>query len=152
MDVGNLQLIIGANDPTKTRVYFAYKSVAGSVGQFDKILSYDWALDRWAPAVTSGEYIASLSKPGVSLEGVDAAFGQGVPVAATSMTTAGLWTTAGAQLVAGQGVQVTSSAGSTGLPSRFVAATPYYVMTTSLTTSTFKLSAVWWRGGPRKAR
>jgi hypothetical protein len=44
-------------------------------------------------------------------------------------------------LTAGQGVQVTTTTGSSNLPSGFAGGTPYYVMTTNLTTSTFKLSA-----------
>lgn len=75
LDQSNLQLFIGSSDPRTTVVYWAYKSVNGSTGRFDKILAYDWALDLWAPISLSGEYLATLSKPGVTLEGVDAAYG-----------------------------------------------------------------------------
>lgn len=75
IDGGNIQLMIGANDPRTTRVYWAYKSINGVTGSFDKILCYDWALDRWTPITASGEYITSLSKPGITLEGIDAAYG-----------------------------------------------------------------------------
>ena len=78
VDTGNLQLFIGANDPTQTRVYWAYKSVNGVTGQFDKVLCYDWALDKWTILKFSGEYLASLSKPGITLEGVDAAYGSDI--------------------------------------------------------------------------
>jgi hypothetical protein len=72
VDRSNLQLVIGASDPTSTRVYFAYKSQQGAAGQFDKVLCYDWALKRWTPLLVSGEYIASLAKPGLTLEQLDA--------------------------------------------------------------------------------
>ena len=75
VDQSAIQLVIGASDPTSTRVYWAYKSLAGTSGQFDQILCYDWALDKWTPIVTSGEYIASLAKPGITLEQVDTIYG-----------------------------------------------------------------------------
>jgi hypothetical protein len=76
LDTGNLQLCIGAADPRTSRVYFAYKSLAGQTGLFDKILTYDWALDRWGPPIASlGEYLASLAKPGLTLENLNAISG-----------------------------------------------------------------------------
>lgn len=71
VDNGNLRLVIGAHDPSSTRVVFAYKSISGFANRFDKILSYDWGLERWAPQLTEGEYLATLSKPGISLESLD---------------------------------------------------------------------------------
>ncbi len=75
VDRGNLQLVIGASDPTHTLVYWAYKSGQGLQGLFDKILVFDYALPkagRWAiiEGVT-GEYIATLAKPGITLEQLD---------------------------------------------------------------------------------
>lgn len=78
VDTGNLQLMIGASDPRSTRVYWAYKSVNGAEGRFDTILIYDWALERWTKVSVSGEYIATLSRPGITLEGVDAAYGSNI--------------------------------------------------------------------------
>lgn len=72
VDRGNLQLVIGASDPTSTRVYWAYKSQQGSAGFFDTMLAYDYALDRWSRISVSGEYLASLAKPGLTLEQMDA--------------------------------------------------------------------------------
>jgi hypothetical protein len=45
-DSGSIQMIIGAADPAQTRIYWAYKSSSGTTGQFDKVLCYDYALDR----------------------------------------------------------------------------------------------------------
>ncbi len=78
LDQSNLQLFIGSSDPRTTVVYWAYKSVNGATGRFDKILAYDWALDLWTPIAMTGEYLATLSKPGITLEGVDAAYGSNI--------------------------------------------------------------------------
>lgn len=72
VDKGNLQLVLGASDPTATRVYWAYKSQQGVAGLFDTLLLYDYALDRWGRIKVSGEYLASLAKPGLTLEQLDA--------------------------------------------------------------------------------
>jgi hypothetical protein len=70
-DSGSLQLVIGCADPAATRVYWAYKSLAGQANLFDKIIVYDYALDRAALLLVSGEYLASLAKPGLTLENLD---------------------------------------------------------------------------------
>jgi hypothetical protein len=76
VDTGSLQLMIGAYEPKATRVYWAYKSLAGSAGLFDKVLIYDYAIDRWALANgISGEYIATLARPSLTLEGLDSISG-----------------------------------------------------------------------------
>lgn len=71
----NLQLVIGASDPTATRVYWAYKSGTGGTALFDKILCYDWSIGQhgeWSIIPMSGEFLASLAKPGLTLEQLDA--------------------------------------------------------------------------------
>lgn len=75
VDRGNLQLVIGGTDPTHTRFYWAYKSGQGLAGLFDKILTYDWSMPpgkQWTILNVVGEYIASLAKPGLTLEQLDA--------------------------------------------------------------------------------
>jgi hypothetical protein len=71
LDKGNLQLFIGAADPRTTRVYWAYKSVSGTTGLYDKILGYDSALDRWFTLSMSGEYLLGVSQTGLTLENLD---------------------------------------------------------------------------------
>jgi hypothetical protein len=71
VDSASLQLIIGAADPRGSRVFWAYKSLAGTTGLFDRMLCYDWALDRWTRIAMMGEYLATLSKPGLTLENLD---------------------------------------------------------------------------------
>jgi hypothetical protein len=72
VDSSSLQLMVGAYDPKTSRIYWAYKSLAGQSGLFDKALVYDFVLDRWA-VITGwmGEYIATLARPGLTLEGLD---------------------------------------------------------------------------------
>lgn len=71
LDKGNLQLFIGAADPRSTRVYWAYKSVSGTVGAYDKLLGYDFLLDRFFPVSVTGEYLLGISQTGLTLENLD---------------------------------------------------------------------------------
>lgn len=70
-DGDQLEFLIAATDPTATRVYWAYKSTTGTLGQFDKILIYDYILARWAKANVSGQHLFSLAQPGLTLENLD---------------------------------------------------------------------------------
>ncbi|MDP1868260.1 MAG: hypothetical protein Q8L13_18230 [Bradyrhizobium sp.] len=71
LDKGNLQLFMGAADPRSTRVYWAYKSVSGTVGTYDRLLGYDFLLDRFFPVSVSGEYLLGISQTGLTLENLD---------------------------------------------------------------------------------
>lgn len=78
VDTGNLHMVIGVHDPSHTRVMWAYKSNNGATGLFDKVLCYEEALDKWSLIQISGEFIYSLARPGITLEGVDAAYGSNI--------------------------------------------------------------------------
>ena len=66
------QLVIAAADPVSHAVVWSYQSIDGSAsGLFDTLLTYNWALNKWTPVALSGEYISSLSRPGLTLEGLD---------------------------------------------------------------------------------
>ena len=150
-DFTHPELLQGSNDPTHTRVMWAYKSVGNSAPTADKILIYDWALDRWT-IVTGGGYgggvftLAPLAKPSLSLEGVDAAFGTGTVRNITALTTSAAGSVFTADqgptaLTAGQGIIVTVSATTTStLPAVLVPSTPYYIAASNLTTSAFSLT------------
>jgi hypothetical protein len=71
LDKGNLQLFMGATDPRSTRVYWSYKSVSGAIGVYDKLLGYDYLLDRFFPVSVSGEYLLGMSQTGLTLENLD---------------------------------------------------------------------------------
>ena len=75
VDKSALQLVIGATDPTATRVYWAFKSTAGQAGLFDLILCYDWSIGdkgKWSVIPCSGQYLANLARPGLTLHQLDA--------------------------------------------------------------------------------
>ena len=74
LDKGSLELFMGAADPRNTRVFWAYKSTNGQLGRFDKLLCYDWTLDRFTPIATIGQYLLQMSQPGITLEGVGAIY------------------------------------------------------------------------------
>ena len=46
-------------------MFWVYKSNSGTVGLFDKLLCYDYVLQRWAPIAMRGGYLGSLSQPGL---------------------------------------------------------------------------------------
>jgi hypothetical protein len=71
LDKGNLQLLIGASDPRTSRVYWAYKSISGQTGLYDKILGYDYVLDQWFSLSDNGEYLLGISQTGLTLESLD---------------------------------------------------------------------------------
>lgn len=78
IDIGNLQLLIGAPDPQGTRVFWGYKTQSGSASTFNKLLCYDFGIGefgRWAPADVSGEYLAWLIAPGITLDALDSVSG-----------------------------------------------------------------------------
>lgn len=71
-DSASLGLVIGASDPSSNVVIWAYKSQdGGQDGLFDSMISYDWAINRWTVVSMTGEYLASLARPGQTLEGLD---------------------------------------------------------------------------------
>lgn len=71
LDKTDLKLFIGASDPRSTRVFWAYKSTSGTTGLYDKIIGYDYALDRWFQISMTGEYLLGMSQPGITLENLD---------------------------------------------------------------------------------
>ncbi len=141
VDSSRFDLFIGSADPAAQRVYWAYKSVNGSNDLFDTILMYDWVLDRWSKTKIMGEYLTPLSRPGLTLETVDAAYGTGTPVALTSIsssTSAAVFTKASHGLTAGQGILLTTTGA---LPAPLAINTPYYIKATALSSDTFEVSA-----------
>ncbi len=71
LDKTELRMFIGAADPRSSVAPWAYKSPTGTPGLFDKLIRSDDALDRFFPITTSGEYLLSLSQPGITLENLD---------------------------------------------------------------------------------
>ena len=66
------QLLIGAADPAQNIVVWGYQSIDGAqTSYFDKLIIYDWSLQRWAIAEIMAAYLTSLAKPGLTLESLD---------------------------------------------------------------------------------
>jgi hypothetical protein len=75
VDSSALGLLIGATDPAATRVYWAFKSQAGQAGLFDTILCFDWSIGqngKWSVISQTGQYLAALARPGLTLHQLDA--------------------------------------------------------------------------------
>jgi hypothetical protein len=75
LDATQPQLFMGAADPRSSRLLWVYKSVNGTINQFDKGLCYDPVLDRFTPLRFSGEFLFKMAQPGITLEQVDTLIG-----------------------------------------------------------------------------
>lgn len=142
LDQSNIQLMIGAADTRFPRVYWAYKSVNGTTGLFDKIIGYDWVLEKWFIVLQSGEYLTSLAQPGLTLEGVDAAYGligSWSGVSSISSAHPAVVTFGGTAPINGFGIQF-NPAETGALPSPFVTGTTYYILNNTPGTSTANLT------------
>lgn len=71
IDKNSLRYFIGAADPRSTKVYWAYKTANSSADAYDKIIGYDYLLERFFPLEMSGQYLMGLSQPGLTLESLD---------------------------------------------------------------------------------
>jgi hypothetical protein len=71
LDKTELRMFIGASDPKSTRAFWAYKSTSGTTTLYDKIIGFDYALDRWFTVEMTGEYLLGMSQPGITLENLD---------------------------------------------------------------------------------
>ena len=96
IDSSNLQLVVGSADPSATRVYWQYKSTAGVLPVADKVLVYDWSIGEDgefsiisnAPTLLL-QYIASLARPGLALDALDAITSTPLPITAVSAGASG---------------------------------------------------------------
>lgn len=71
-DLGDPRYLIGATDPNSQRVYWAYKSKGNSSTSYlDKIMVYDWLLDRWSIGTVNVEYIGHCFPVSITLESMD---------------------------------------------------------------------------------
>jgi len=110
-DQANPQLIIGAADPVAPRIYWSYKSLAGQAALFDKIIIYDWMLQRASLVLMSGEYLATLAKPGLTLENLDAVAPGVITISNAANNGSGLIRLTVSGLTAGSGTGSTNLAG-----------------------------------------
>lgn len=71
-DISTPHLVIGAADPKRNLILWGYRAQSGPDGRFNRGLVYHWTLKKWAPVEIEGEYIASLARPGLTLDALDA--------------------------------------------------------------------------------
>lgn len=62
-------------DPLKQIVVWSYASTEATSGQPDKLIIYNYALDKWSTASIAVNLVAPIYTAGYTLEGLDAAFG-----------------------------------------------------------------------------
>lgn len=73
LDATNPRFMIGAADPQRHRIVWAYKSVDNlDTTKLDRLAIYDWSLDRWSHANCELEYLTTVSPLSATLEGLDA--------------------------------------------------------------------------------
>lgn len=71
VDQAEPQWCIGATKPDSNIVIWTYKEASYNGEGFNKALAYDLVLDRWSPISLEGQFIASMAKPGITLEGLN---------------------------------------------------------------------------------
>lgn len=60
----------GAIDPKNKLVLWAFKS-SGSLAYFDRVIIYNWAVNRWSYGEINTEVIADFAAPGFTLDSMD---------------------------------------------------------------------------------
>ncbi len=64
--------VMGSSDPLHSRVYWAFTSSDSPTAYFNKLIIYDWAIDRWSEAFVNQYMIFPAAVAGLGLEGLDA--------------------------------------------------------------------------------
>lgn len=74
VDTSAYSLVLGASNPGGSVVTWAYKSIGDEAqpNLFNRLLNFDYVLQRWTPAEITAEYLASIARPGATLESLDA--------------------------------------------------------------------------------
>ena len=74
VDTSSYSLVLGASNPGSTVVTWSAKTIddAAQPNLFNRLWNFDYVLKRWAPADVTGEYLASIARPGATLESLDA--------------------------------------------------------------------------------
>ena len=71
LDQNYIDRVYGAADPVSKMVYWAYPGTGNSSGQPNKIIVYNWAVDRWATADITQEYMFRNLSVSRTLEDLD---------------------------------------------------------------------------------
>jgi hypothetical protein len=68
IDNGWISRVVAEVDPVNPRVYFGFKSTSQQNDYIDRLLIYDWRLQRWTEAETSVHALLGAATPGYTLE------------------------------------------------------------------------------------
>lgn len=92
VDTAVYSLVLGASNPGGSVVTWAYKSIGDEAqpNLFNRLLNYDYLLQRWTPAEFEGEFLASIARPGATLESLDAIAPGAVSVSGAANNGSGL--------------------------------------------------------------
>ena len=71
LDQNYIERVYGAADPVSKMVYWAYPGQNNSSGQPNKVIIYNWAIDRWSTAEITQEYMFRNLSVAVTLENLD---------------------------------------------------------------------------------
>lgn len=66
-----LQRMRSAVSPIQKRVYWAYVGPGATAGLCNKLLVYDWGVNRWSSADVEVEYLYQAATPGYTLDSLD---------------------------------------------------------------------------------
>jgi hypothetical protein len=72
LDTTSPRFMVGAADPSRHRVIWAYKSIETlNTNVLDTLLIYDWSLDRWSQAEINVEFLGQATALSTTLESLD---------------------------------------------------------------------------------
>lgn len=84
VDLSQPRNVVGFADPNSCRVIWAYRSTSSTDG-LDKVLLYDWLIDRWSAAALDLACIVAAARPGITLEGLDPLYPGGLETIPVSL-------------------------------------------------------------------
>lgn len=68
LDLGNIHRVVGAADPVNRLIWWAYPGANNSNGNPNRLLIYNWQLNRWSVVYTTCETIIKLLSIGYTLD------------------------------------------------------------------------------------
>lgn len=74
IDNGWIGKVIAQVDPVNTRVYFGFKTTDQIADNVDRLMIYDWRLQRWTEAEVNLHALVGAASPGYTLEALSALF------------------------------------------------------------------------------
>jgi len=76
IDLDYLDQVQGVSDPVRKMFWWRYKSISGGTDNYtDKLIGYNWMLDRWTYAEVNLEWLISMATVGYTLEELDTVLG-----------------------------------------------------------------------------